>query len=343
MLSALKLKQTAAFAFGKNADMASKPSDKCREITPAPTGSKRTDCESKTGINLRKTSGGRLRKIPSTRYNKRSDRNESHSKTSANRHSKKIPDRSFSYPTNLSRSDDHCRVTQLTSQLSLFQSPFETGCEQDNEQYRYDVNISCHKNQQVWVEQFLLPILEEELGLCCYLHDRDSLPGVTTVKNIAASVKESRVTIICFSKDYISSSWQNYEALLAHHMDPGGWKKRILPIVVEDCALPFKYTVYATLKWPACSDTDTVPASVKLRRRFFICGLLNALGTRDKETILRIYQAYCGKTVSVAQTRTSQFTFEGGEFQNNTRRHASSSESLTKEQCNENRNLAPVK
>ena len=47
------------------------------------------------------------------------------------------------------------------------------------------------------------------------------------------SVVNSRKTIICFSPDYIESSWKQYEALMAHYMDPMGHNGIFIPIVLE--------------------------------------------------------------------------------------------------------------
>lgn len=65
-----------------------------------------------------------------------------------------------------------------------------------------------------------------------------------------AAVAESRVTILCFSKDYLVSSWQSYEALLAHHMDPAGWKKRIIPIMVESKLKTYTSCFYLVTRGP---------------------------------------------------------------------------------------------
>lgn len=229
----------------------------------------------------------------SFRYKKRDDAHGTSARRITNALKKLLLGRSMSNPestTSVTENKNHRE--SMGSQLSLFRSAFDEDAIGEEGSYRYDVNISYHSNQRDWVENLLIPILENELELKCYIHARDSLPGVSTVKNIAAAVEESRVTILCFSKDYLVSSWQSYEALLAHHMDPAGWKKRIIPIMVENCSLPFKYRIYATLKWPECTET-VVSASVKLRRRFFISGLLNVLGVHNKQRALQVYKKYC--------------------------------------------------
>lgn len=70
--------------------------------------------------------------------------------------------------------------------------------------YIYDVNISYHAKQLVWVEGFLLPILEKELGLTCYIHDRDHIPGVPSVRNIASKTPRYEFLTKCVAKNFVN-------------------------------------------------------------------------------------------------------------------------------------------
>ena len=48
--------------------------------------------------------------------------------------------------------------------------------------YLFDVAIFCHENQLDWVEEFLLPLLEVELKLRCFLLERDKPAGVSVTE-----------------------------------------------------------------------------------------------------------------------------------------------------------------
>uniref|UniRef100_H2YDC7 TIR domain-containing protein n=1 Tax=Ciona savignyi TaxID=51511 RepID=H2YDC7_CIOSA len=91
----------------------------------------------------------------------------------------------------------------------------------------YDVHVVCHENELKIVCNELLSILEEILELRCFLLERDGRAGMSVVHSIEACLHNSRRTIVCFSDAFMSSSWKQYETLLAHQLDPS----RIIPII----------------------------------------------------------------------------------------------------------------
>ncbi|CAL8241242.1 unnamed protein product [Merluccius merluccius] len=87
--------------------------------------------------------------------------------------------------------------------------------------FRYDAFVSYSERDARWVEDFLVPELEEPgaehltpLSLC--LHKRDFLPGRFVVDNIMSAMETSRRTIFVLSEHFVSSDWCRHELHFSH-------------------------------------------------------------------------------------------------------------------------------
>ncbi|KAM9425167.1 toll-like receptor 2 type-2 [Pholidichthys leucotaenia] len=91
----------------------------------------------------------------------------------------------------------------------------------------YDAFVSYSESDASWVENFLVPELEEpseaDLGssgsphpLTLCLHKRDFLPGNWIVDNIMSAMERSRRTIFVLSKNFFQSDWCRYELDFSH-------------------------------------------------------------------------------------------------------------------------------
>nr|AEB32453.1 toll-like receptor 2 [Epinephelus coioides] len=93
----------------------------------------------------------------------------------------------------------------------------------------YDAFVSYSERDASWVENFLVPELEEPsendgdsvnprtprpLTLC--LHKRDFLPGHWIVDNIISAMERSRRTIFILSENFVQSDWCRYELDFSH-------------------------------------------------------------------------------------------------------------------------------
>ncbi|XP_056156024.1 toll-like receptor 2 [Lampris incognitus] len=94
---------------------------------------------------------------------------------------------------------------------------------------RFDAFVSYCERDAGWVENFLVPELEEPrqndegaqnaenlqpLSLC--LHKRDFLPGHWIVDNIMSAMERSRHTIFVLSEHFVRSDWCRYELDFSH-------------------------------------------------------------------------------------------------------------------------------
>ncbi|XP_070785759.1 toll-like receptor 2 [Enoplosus armatus] len=92
----------------------------------------------------------------------------------------------------------------------------------------FDAFVSYSERDASWVENFLVPELEEPrddedsanprnprpLTLC--LHKRDFLPGHWIVDNIMSAMERSRRTVFILSENFVQSDWCRYELDFSH-------------------------------------------------------------------------------------------------------------------------------
>ncbi|XP_047441992.1 toll-like receptor 2 isoform X2 [Mugil cephalus] len=86
----------------------------------------------------------------------------------------------------------------------------------------FDAFVSYSERDASWVENFLVPELEEPrdlraprpLNLC--LHKRDFLPGHWIVDNIMSAMERSRRTVFVLSENFVQSDWCRYELDFSH-------------------------------------------------------------------------------------------------------------------------------
>ncbi|XP_059210221.1 toll-like receptor 2 type-2 [Centropristis striata] len=93
----------------------------------------------------------------------------------------------------------------------------------------YDAFVSYSERDASWVENFLVPELEEPrqsdedsatrtpprpLTLC--LHKRDFLPGKWIMDNIISAMERSRRTVFILSENFVQSDWCRYELDFSH-------------------------------------------------------------------------------------------------------------------------------
>ncbi|CAB1335894.1 unnamed protein product [Coregonus sp. 'balchen'] len=80
----------------------------------------------------------------------------------------------------------------------------------------YDAFVSYSERDAEWVEEFLVPELENSqppLSLC--LHKRDFLPGHWIMDNIINAMDRSRRTLFVLSEHFVHSEWCRYNSILS--------------------------------------------------------------------------------------------------------------------------------
>ncbi|KAA0722573.1 Toll-like receptor 2 type-1 [Triplophysa tibetana] len=86
-----------------------------------------------------------------------------------------------------------------------------------SEELRYDAFVSYSQHDAEWVEEILVPNLENAqppFALC--LHQRDFRPGRWIVDNIIDSIEKSHRTLFVLSEHFVTSEWCRYELDFSH-------------------------------------------------------------------------------------------------------------------------------
>ncbi|KAI7811310.1 toll-like receptor 2 [Triplophysa rosa] len=85
------------------------------------------------------------------------------------------------------------------------------------DELRYDAFVSYSQHDAEWVEEILVPNLENAqppVALC--LHQRDFRPGRWIVDNIIDSIEKSHRTLFVLSEHFVTSEWCRYELDFSH-------------------------------------------------------------------------------------------------------------------------------
>ncbi|KAK3091594.1 hypothetical protein FSP39_021019 [Pinctada imbricata] len=93
-----------------------------------------------------------------------------------------------------------------------------------NDDFKYDAFVAYTSDDRSWVISNLMAVLEGQHNFSLCLHERDFLPGLTILDQIAETIKHSRKVILVLSNNFAKSQWCQYEILLAQHrfLEEGG-------------------------------------------------------------------------------------------------------------------------
>jgi formylglycine-generating enzyme required for sulfatase activity len=137
---------------------------------------------------------------------------------------------------------DRCLVVQAGEagrEWRLFSSTFSDWVNVEQTKYIYDVFVSYSHTDQEWVRNELLPRLERA-GLKVIIDYRDFEPGATLLTEMERAVLESRKIVMVLTPAYLGSQWTGFERTLAQVSDPGARHRRLLPVVLRQCAIPLE-------------------------------------------------------------------------------------------------------
>nr|XP_055065899.1 toll-like receptor 12 [Misgurnus anguillicaudatus] len=146
----------------------------------------------------------------------------------------------------------------------------------DLEEVKYDAFVSYCSRDEAWVQEEMVPRLEEQghlrLRLC--LHNRDFEVGKGIVDNIAESIYSSQCTVCLISRCYLRSDWCGLEMRLATHRQLEGQNYRLILVFLEHIS-PFELSAFhrlarlvrshTYLDWPE-DEADRVNFWDRLRR-----------------------------------------------------------------------------
>ena len=107
---------------------------------------------------------------------------------------------------------------------------------------KYDVFISYSSKDADWVRKILLPKLENH-SFSVMIDFRDFKTGSFSIEEMQRGVEESRHVILILTKNYVHSGWTKFENVMAQTLDPGSIKRKIIPILLDDCDIPLRLRI----------------------------------------------------------------------------------------------------
>lgn len=123
--------------------------------------------------------------------------------------------------------------------------------------FTFDVFISYSHRDLDWVRDWLLPRLESA-GLRVCIDFRDFEIGAPSIINMENAVRQSVKTLLVLTPNWMQSEWTSFEALLIQTQDPVGTRRRLLPLMREQCTLPDRLGIFthADFTDPANWDSE---------------------------------------------------------------------------------------
>ncbi len=127
----------------------------------------------------------------------------------------------------------------------------------DKAEYTHDVFISYSQADRDWVWDELLPQLEQA-GLKVIIGERNFKVGAPSLVNMEWAVDSSRHTLLVLTPAWLKSEWAEFESLLAGTADPGGRRRKLIPLMLEPCQLPRRIAMltYADFTHPSQRDAQ---------------------------------------------------------------------------------------
>ncbi|MBI5302708.1 MAG: TIR domain-containing protein [Chloroflexi bacterium] len=111
----------------------------------------------------------------------------------------------------------------------------------ENARAQYDVFVSHASADRAWVEDWLLPRLEQaNLRVCVGF--RDFVVGKPEIENIQHAVAHSYRSLVVVTPAWLASELNVFEAQLLRYDDPLAQRRKLLPLILKPCDLPEIFT-----------------------------------------------------------------------------------------------------
>jgi hypothetical protein len=134
---------------------------------------------------------------------------------------------------------------------------------------RFDLFVSyCQRDPDgSFVRDVLIPRLDQA-GLRVFVDYREFQLGATLVQEMERGVAESRRTLAIASPVYLSSSWTEFEGVLAQHLGIEVKQVRLIVAKLQPCDLPLRLRSFLGLDWttPALFERE-LPRLIEVLRR----------------------------------------------------------------------------
>jgi len=105
-----------------------------------------------------------------------------------------------------------------------------------------DAFISYSHLDRSWVAGTLLPKLEAH-AYTTLIDYRDFRAGALGIDEMERAVIDSRHTLLVLTPNYLASEWSKFENVMAQSLDPAAIKRKVIPVLREDCDVPLRLQI----------------------------------------------------------------------------------------------------
>jgi hypothetical protein len=99
--------------------------------------------------------------------------------------------------------------------------------------FKYDVFISYSPEDGSWADNVLGRRLDDA-GLRVCIDHRDFETGKIALLNMQAAVNQSKHILLVLTRNWLTSEWSLFEALIAGTQDPAGMENKTIPLLYGD-------------------------------------------------------------------------------------------------------------
>ncbi len=121
--------------------------------------------------------------------------------------------------------------------------------------FQYDVFVSYSHQDEAWVHGQLVPALRKRRLRVC-IDDECFCPGHERLDEMERCVSASAKTVAVLTPAYLASNWTEFERSLRRDMDVKTGDRRLIPVLLQPCALPpdVERLVYVDFTKPGTTD-----------------------------------------------------------------------------------------
>ena len=99
-------------------------------------------------------------------------------------------------------------------------------------EFKYDVFISYSHKDEDWADKILRQWLDDT-GLKVCIDYRDFEAGKMALLNMQDAAMQSKHVLLVLTRNWLSSEWSFFEALMGGTQDPSGLQKKLIPLLCE--------------------------------------------------------------------------------------------------------------
>lgn len=102
--------------------------------------------------------------------------------------------------------------------------------------FKFDVFLSHNAEDKPRVRRLADRL--KQAGLRVWFDEWNVGPGDIIALKVDEGLEQSRVLVLCISKNGLASGWMSLERSTAVHRDPANDRRRFIPLLLDDCDLP---------------------------------------------------------------------------------------------------------